>query len=164
VGRRTFKAYDGTNNLFNLAYEMLGWKVHRALVNAKLEPFLGFLHSVQHGKPSLVCDFQDLYRYRIDDFLIQFCQILKTNDFILKTEDLTRKKKGKREYLNNRLTRVLMKELNEFFESYIEIPRMKVGKKQTVETLINEQSLLLSKYLRDEKTTWIPSIIYKNEK
>ena len=24
---------------------------------AKLEPYLGFLHSEQHGKPSLVCDF-----------------------------------------------------------------------------------------------------------
>jgi CRISPR-associated endonuclease Cas1 len=35
-GRRTFKAYDGTNNLFNLAYEMLSWKVHRALIKAKL--------------------------------------------------------------------------------------------------------------------------------
>ena len=54
--RKKFKAYDGTNNLFNLAYEILSWKVHRALIKAKLEPFLGFLHSVQFGKPSLVCD------------------------------------------------------------------------------------------------------------
>ena len=51
--RKGFKAYDGTNNIFNLAYEMLSWKVHRALIKAKLEPYLGFLHSVQHGKPSL---------------------------------------------------------------------------------------------------------------
>lgn len=43
-GRRTFKAYDGTNNLFNLAYEILSWKVHRALIKTKLEPYLGFLH------------------------------------------------------------------------------------------------------------------------
>jgi CRISPR-associated endonuclease Cas1 len=50
--RRIFKAYDGVNNIFNLAYEMLSWKVHRAIVKAKLEPYLGFLHSLQHGKPS----------------------------------------------------------------------------------------------------------------
>ena len=37
-GRRTFKAYDGVNNVFNLGYELLSWKVHKALVNAKLEP------------------------------------------------------------------------------------------------------------------------------
>ena len=56
--RKGFKAYDGTNNIFNLAYEILSWKIHRALIKAKLEPYLGFLHSMQHGKPSLVCDFQ----------------------------------------------------------------------------------------------------------
>jgi CRISPR-associated protein Cas1 len=56
--RRTYKAYDGVNNLFNLAYELLAWKVHRALINAKLEPYLGFLHSEQYGKASLVVIFK----------------------------------------------------------------------------------------------------------
>jgi len=41
--RKKFKAYDGINNTFNLAYEVLSWKVHRALIKAKLEPYLGFL-------------------------------------------------------------------------------------------------------------------------
>ena len=50
-GKKTFKAYDGTNNLFSLAYGLLAWKVHRALINAKLEPYLGFLHSEQFGNP-----------------------------------------------------------------------------------------------------------------
>ena len=75
---------------------MLSWKIHRALINAKLEPYLGFLHSTQFGKPSLVCDFQELYRHLIDNFLIQYCQKLNKKDFIVKTEDLTRNKKGKR--------------------------------------------------------------------
>lgn len=72
--RRTFKAYDGINNVFNLAYEVLSWKVQHALIKAKLEPYLGFLHSVAKGKPSLICDFQELYRYLIDDFVIQYCK------------------------------------------------------------------------------------------
>ncbi|MEM2915209.1 MAG: CRISPR-associated endonuclease Cas1 [Candidatus Bathyarchaeia archaeon] len=42
-----------------------------ALIKAKLEPYLGFLHSVQFAKPSLVCDFMELYRYLVDDFIIQ---------------------------------------------------------------------------------------------
>jgi hypothetical protein len=33
---------------------------------------------------------------------------------------------------------------------------MKVGEKQTTETLINEEALLLAKYLRNEKKAWIP--------
>ncbi len=83
----------------------------------------------------------EFYRYLIDDFLIQHCRKLNSNDFIVKTENLGRKKKGKREYLNNIKTRELMKTLNTFFESSVEVPRIKVGKKQTAETLINEDAL-----------------------
>ena len=118
-GRKTFKAYDGLNNIFNLAYEMLSWKVHRALTSAKLEPFLGFLHSTQYGKPSLVCDFQELYRYLIDDFIIQYCKNIGSKDFTVKDENSTRNKKGKRTYLNDIQTGDLTKRLNEFFESDI---------------------------------------------
>jgi CRISPR-associated protein Cas1 len=72
------------NNLFNLGYEVLNWKVHRACLKAKLEPFLGFLHSVQYGKPSLVCDLEELYRYLIDDFVVDYVQGLKPSDFTSK--------------------------------------------------------------------------------
>jgi len=34
-----------------------------------------------------------------------------------------------------------MKKLTAYFESEVKIPRMKVGKNQTIETLINEESL-----------------------
>ena len=156
--RKNFKAYDGTNNIFNLAYEMLSWKVHRALIKAKLEPYLGFLHSVQYGKPSLVCDFMELYRYLIDDFLIEYCRSLRAKDFIVKTENSTRKKKGKREYLSDSKTRELMKVLNAFLDSKVDIPRIKVGYRQTIKTLINEEVLLLAKFLRNEKTIWNPRI------
>jgi len=155
-GRRTFKAYDGVNNIFNLAYEVLSWKVHRAVVRAKLEPYLGFLHSIQEGKPSLVCDLEEPYRHLIDDFLIQCCQDLKRKDFASKTEILSKGKLGRREYLDEAKTRVLLEWLNGFFESTVEIPRIRVGRKQTVETLINEGALLLAKYIRDERETWIP--------
>jgi hypothetical protein len=73
----------------------------------------------------------------------------------VKTEDLSRNEKGKRVYLNDVQTRDLMKQLNKFFESYIEIPRMRVGKRQTIETLINEETLLFAKYLRCEIETWV---------
>ncbi|MGD0805287.1 MAG: CRISPR-associated endonuclease Cas1 [Candidatus Bathyarchaeia archaeon] len=54
-----FMAYDGMNNLFNLAYEILAWKVHRALVKTKLEPYLGFCHSNEMAKLSLVLIFRN---------------------------------------------------------------------------------------------------------
>ena len=160
-GRRKFKAYDGTNNIFNLAYEVLQWKVHRAIIKAKLEPFLGFLHSVQFGKPSLICDLQELYRYLIDDFVIQFCQILKRRDVMVKSENMSRKRKEEREYLNDAETRRMMKELSQYLKSKVDIPLIRHGKRQRIETLVNEETLLLAKFLRDERKTWIPRSTHK---
>jgi len=36
---------------------------------------------------------------------------------------------------------------------------IKVGKRQKLETLIDEEALLLAKFLRDEKETWVPRIV-----
>ena len=157
--RRTFKAYDGLNNLFNLGYELLSWKVHKALVNAKLEPFLGFLHSEQFGKPSLVCDFMELYRFLIDDFLVQYYGRIGKSSFVAKYEALSRRKVGKREYLNDDDSKVLMRGLNRFFECKVEIARVKHGKRQSLETLISEEALLLAEYLRGKRKEWNPRIV-----
>lgn len=158
-GRRKFKAYDGLNNILNLAYKMLKWKIHIAIIKAKLEPYLGFLHSLQYGKPSLICDFQELYRYLIDDFVIEYCRNLRKKDFLLKAENFSSKRKGKREYLNDLKTRDFIKRLNLYFQSEVKIPRIRVGKKQEIETLICEEALLFAKYLRNERKTWKPRIV-----
>ena len=92
----------------------------------------------------------------IDDFLVQYCQRLRKKDFTTKAESVSKKRKGKREYLNGSQTRHLMKQLNAFFEVIVEVPRMRIGKKQTIETLISEEALLLAKFLRDERKTWCP--------
>ena len=52
----------------------------------------------------------------------------------------------------------MMKELEKYFESKVEIPLIRQGKKQRVETLINEETLLLAKYLRDERSNWMPRV------
>jgi CRISPR-associated protein Cas1 len=156
--RTTFKAYDKTNNLFNLGYTVLSWNVHIALIRAKLEPYLGFLHTLQFGKPSLVCDFEELYRYLIDDFVIQYAFSLKEKDFVLKDETFSSSRKGKRHYLNGTKNGEFLKRLNLYFKSKVEIPRIKVGKRQERETLIAEEALLFAKYLRGERPIWIPRI------
>ena len=145
-------------NTFNLAYTVLKWKVLRAIVKAKLEPYLGFLHSEQFGKPSLVCDLMELYGYLIDDFLIQYSKNLKKRDFSMKKEDFSRKRKGQREYLKKSLAKDFMSKLNSFFESKVEIPRIKHGNRQEIESLLNEEALLLARYLRSEKNEWAPRL------
>ena len=64
----------------------------------------------------------------------------------------------KRERPNDADTKGLMRDLNQYFENVVEISRIRVGKRQTIETLINEEALLLAKYLRSEKRDWVPRI------
>ena len=71
---------------------------------------------------------------------------------------MPRKKRGKRVYLNNVLTQDLMKKLNAFFESIIDVPRIRIGDRQTVETLINEEALLFATFLRNGRKTWTPRL------
>jgi CRISP-associated protein Cas1 len=158
-GRTGYKAYDGLNNVFNFAYYILECRVHKALLKAKLEPYLGFLHSVQYGKPSLVCDFQELYRYLIDGFLIERCRKFRKKDFVVVTDFMMRLKMGKRIHLCEYEADDLAEGLNGLFKRVVEVPRIKQGRRQTLDTLISEEALLLARYLRNERKDWIPRIV-----
>ena len=52
-----------------------------------------------------------------------------------------------------------MRELNDYFDTKIELPLIRYGKRQRIETLINEEALLLAKYIRNEKEAWILRIV-----
>jgi hypothetical protein len=60
------------------------------------------------------------------------------------SESASKKRKGKREYLNDEETKRIMRELEMFFESNVEIPLIIHGKRQRIDTLINEEALLLA--------------------
>ena len=138
---------------------MLKCRVHKALLKAKLEPYLGFLHSVQFGKPSLVCDFQELYRYLIDDYLIERCHTLRKKDFVLVTDFMMHLKMGKRIHLCEFEADSLAEGLNGLFDCMVDVARIKHGDRQTIDTLISEEAFLLAKYLRNEKKDWNPRIL-----
>jgi len=71
---------------------------------------------------------------------------------------MMRLKMGKRIHLCEYEADNLAEGLNSLFESEIEIPRIRYGKKQTLDTLISEEALLLAKYLRNERQDWTPRI------
>ena len=41
--------------------------------------------------------------------------------------------------------------MNAFFDRMVGVERIKVGKRQTIDTLISEEALLFAKYIRKEK-------------
>jgi CRISPR-associated protein Cas1 len=137
IGNRIKRnATDPLNNLLNLSYEVLTWKVLKAVVKSKLEPYLGFLHSEAWGKPSLVCDLVEPFRPYIIHFLLQYSKTLEPNNF-------------KRTYIKNKLPRYflthettwnLIETLNkQLFEAYIPQQRNRnIGFRMQFETLIDE--------------------------
>ena len=53
----------------------------------------------------------------------------------------------------------MMTALDRCFETYLKIPRIKHGTRQTLEMLITEEAYLLANYLRDARATWNPRIV-----
>jgi CRISPR/Cas system-associated endonuclease Cas1 len=94
----------------------------------------------------------------VDDFLIRFAQKLKPKDFNAKVEEFNGKR-GKRIYLNKRKTNELTDALHEYFRRKVDIPRVRRGFKQEIESLIYEEALLLAKFLRGEKSGWVPRVV-----
>ncbi len=157
--RTGYKSYEGIDNVFNFGYYILRCRVHKALLKAKLEPYLGFVHSIQAGKPSLVCDMMELWRFVVDDFLIQRCRKYHKKDFVLVTDFMMKLKMGKRIHLVEYEADELAAGLNELFERVVNLPRMRNGNRQTLDTLISEECYLLAQYLRSEKQSWIPRLV-----
>lgn len=69
-----------------------------------------------------------------------------------------RNRRAKREYLGDKKTKEFMKRLNGFFQGTVEIPRIRIGKRQEVEMLVREEAWLFAKYLRNEQKMWKPRI------
>ncbi len=63
-------------------------------------------------------------------------------------------KMGKKLHLKEYETESLAEDLNAFFDRMVDVERIKVGKRQTIDTLIIEEALLFAKYLRNERTDW----------
>ena len=101
----------------------------------------------------------ELYRYLIDDLVIEFSRGLSEKDFIYKDEWFSSNRLGKRQVLNKEKTRELTASIHKLWEKKVEIPRIKHGKKQTLDTLISEEAYLLAKFLRNERKEWNPRIV-----
>ena len=67
-------------------------------------------------------------------------------------------KMGKKIHLKEYEADSLAEDLNTLFDNLVGIERIKQGKRQTVDTLISEEALLLAKFLRNERKEWKPRL------
>ena len=90
--------------------------------------------------------------------MVERCRKLRKRDFVLVTDFMIRLRMGKRIHLCEFETDGLAEGFNSLFEREVEIPRMRHGSRQTLDTLISEEALLLARFLRSEKQTCIPRL------
>lgn len=79
-------------------------------------------------------------------------------DFVVVTDFMLRLKMGKRIHLCEYEADSLADGLYGLFNREVEIPRIRHGRRQTLDTLISEEALLLAKFLRDERKEWTPRL------
>lgn len=138
------------NNLLNMGYEVLKGEVYKAVLNAHLDPYLGYLHSIQFAKPSLVCDIQELFRTLIEDFLVSYHQKIDPDSF---------EKHGERTFLKRDEKLKLILEINRLFRRKIPYNRRNYSKRTLIKTVIREEPLKLAQYLRGTKTMYGPILV-----
>lgn len=76
---------DPVNALLSLGYTFLLHAVSRAVDIAGLDPYLGFLHTIDYGRPSLVLDLMEEWRPVIVDSLVLSVfnlGVIKNDDFV----------------------------------------------------------------------------------
>ena len=106
-----------------------------------------------------LCDFQELYRYLVDDLLVQYCRSLSNRDLVLKTEDCCGKR-GKRQFLNDDKTRDLVSRLDKYFETEVSIPRIRRGSRQELKYNEGTSSSRIAKV--DSPTQSASALVFRN--
>jgi len=85
TGRNRRPPTDPVNSLLSFAYGLLRSQVTAAAHMAGLDPYIGYLHEVHHGQPSLVLDLMEEFRPLVADNLV----LSVLNKHQLKPKDFT---------------------------------------------------------------------------
>lgn len=83
IKTRDRKNPDRINSLLNFGYYLLFSRLNAIVRSAGLNPYLGFLHSPRDDYESLVCDIEELFRARVDRFIIRLVnlKVITPDDF-----------------------------------------------------------------------------------
>lgn len=84
-GRNKRPPLDPINAMLSFVYTLLTNEVLSAIKTSGLDPYLGSLHDVSYGRPSLACDLVEEYRCFLGDRLVLGLlnrKVVKPDDFI----------------------------------------------------------------------------------
>jgi len=102
IKKRDRKKPDPINALLNFGYYLLFTRINATLRAVGLNPYLGFLHNPEDNYESLVCDIEELFRARIDRFIISLLNLnsITEKDFTQTERECRLGKDAVRKFLN----------------------------------------------------------------
>lgn len=144
---------DPVNVLLSLGYTLLANAVETAVQIVGLDPYLGALHDVAYGRPSLVCDLMEEYRSVIVEPMVVAC--INQRSFSL--DDFEAGADGE----PVRFQRTAMKWFIELFERRLrgEILYPPRGQRLTYRQVIEEQVRHCARVLLGTQETYEPFLI-----
>ena len=132
----SFKKREGrgsleiTNSMLNMGYAVLSSRIYGAIVNAGLEPYLGFFHVQRPGRPSLVLDLMEEYRAWVVDRAVI--------------------KLRKKIYKETKMTPEIKKELITEVQNTLNKKYHYIGKKMPLEYIMQRQIYRLSGHFKKQ--------------
>jgi CRISPR-associated protein Cas1 len=102
IHKRDRKTPDPINALMNFGYYLLFTRINATIRAVGLNPYLGFLHSPEDNYESFVCDVEELFRSRIDRFIISLINLktITETDFTITERDCRLSKEAIKKFIN----------------------------------------------------------------
>ncbi len=162
-GRNRRPPLDPVNAMLSFIYTMLTNEVLSAVKSSGLDPYLGALHEISYGRPSLACDLVEEYRSFLGDRLVLGLinrKLISPDDFVYRkdvpkefTDDEEMKKKRPVE-MKPAINRALIKAYEEMMTRSIKVSN--AGNQLTYRTLLLQQARDFGSYLKEEKPDYTP--------
>lgn len=110
VGRKKYPAPDPVNALLSLGYTLIFNEISSLLDGMGFDPYLGYYHKLEYGRPSLASDLLEEFRAPVADRLA----LRVVNNRILKPEDFYNKSKGEGVHLKREAMKKYFAEYEDF--------------------------------------------------
>jgi CRISP-associated protein Cas1 len=162
-GRNRRPPLDPVNALLSFVYTMLTNETLSAIKISGLDPYLGALHEISYGRPSLACDLVEEYRCFLGDRLVLGLinrKVIDPGDFIYRKNapsnfaDEEEMKEKRPVQMKPATNRALIQAYEEMMKKDIAYPPL--NKKITYRWLMLQQVRSFAAYIKDNNNGYSP--------
>lgn len=151
VGRSRRPPRDPPNALLSLGYSMLTNEALGAVVAAGLDPYVGFLHGIDYGRPSLALDLVEEFRHPVVDRLV----LTVLNRKVLAAEDFQVREDGGMVLREEALKRFVKEYEQRMLQSF---RHARTNEPMTERKLLHTQGQLLARTI-EGKAEYLPYLM-----